>query len=187
MKECESTTLWEPTTTPGADTADKDKDDADLAARTKKQSDVLIELAQSAKFFHTPDDRIRHLDVNGHRETWPIRRKGFKRWLARRFYESTQARRVRRRCPRWACWRPGPTMMHRNTSFIFGSPATTAGSTSTSVTQTWRAVEIDAAGWRVINNPPVRFRRTAGMKALPAPVPGGSLEGDFRPFLNVEK
>jgi hypothetical protein len=26
---------------------------------------------------------------------------------------------------------------------------------------TWRAVEIDATGWQVIDNPPVRFRRAA--------------------------
>jgi hypothetical protein len=28
--------------------------------------------------------------------------------------------------------------------------------------ETWRAVEIDTTGWRVIDNPPVRFRRAAG-------------------------
>ncbi|MGC8476332.1 MAG: hypothetical protein ACP5NP_08260, partial [Acetobacteraceae bacterium] len=32
--------------------------------------------------------------------------------------------------------------------------------------ETWRAIEIDAAGWRVIGEPPCRFRRAAGM--LPA-------------------
>jgi hypothetical protein len=50
---------------------------------------------------------------------------------------------------------------------------------------TWRAVEIDANGWRVIDNPPVRFRRAAGMKPLPVPVTGGSIEA-LRPFLNVK-
>ncbi len=30
---------------------------------------------------------------------------------------------------------------------------------------TWRAVEIVATGWRVIDNPPVRFRRAGGMQA----------------------
>ena len=50
--------------------------------------------------------------------------------------------------------------------------------------ETWRAVEIDATGWRVIDNPPVRFRRAAGMQPLPVPVPGGSVEA-LRPFLNV--
>ena len=51
--------------------------------------------------------------------------------------------------------------------------------------ETWRAVEIDATGWRVIDNPPVRFRRAAGMQPLPMPVPGGSVEA-LRSFLNVQ-
>jgi hypothetical protein len=29
--------------------------------------------------------------VNGHKENWPIRSKGFKRWLTRGFYESAQS------------------------------------------------------------------------------------------------
>ena len=51
--------------------------------------------------------------------------------------------------------------------------------------ETWRAVEIDAAGWRVIDNPPVRFRRASGMKPLPIPAAGGSVE-TLRSFLNVQ-
>ena len=50
--------------------------------------------------------------------------------------------------------------------------------------ENWRAVEIDADGWRVIDNPPVRFRRAAGMQPLPVPVAGGSIE-ELRSFLNV--
>ena len=45
-------------------------------------------------------------------------------------------------------------------------------------------MEIDPTGWRVIDNPPVRFRRSAGMRPLPTPVSGGSIE-ILRPFLNV--
>jgi hypothetical protein len=40
----------------------------------------------------------------------------------------------------------------------------------------WRAVEIDADGWRVIPCPPVTFRRTPGMLPLPVPARGGSIE-----------
>jgi hypothetical protein len=50
--------------------------------------------------------------------------------------------------------------------------------------EAWRALEIDSAGWRVIDTPPVRFRRTAGMLPLPKPVTGGSIE-DLRPYLNM--
>src|SRR5262249_60715692 len=49
----------------------------------------------------------------------------------------------------------------------------------------WWVVEIDATGWRVISNPPVRFRRAAGMQPLPVPVPGGSVE-TLGSFLNVQ-
>jgi hypothetical protein len=50
--------------------------------------------------------------------------------------------------------------------------------------QTWRAVEIDATGWRVTDNPPVRFRRAAGIRPLPMPVASGSIV-TLRSFLNV--
>ena len=48
----------------------------------------------------------------------------------------------------------------------------------------WRAVEVDADGWRVNGAPPVRFRRTAGMQPLPVPVPGGTV-GTLKNYLNV--
>jgi hypothetical protein len=46
-------------------------------------------------------------------------------------------------------------------------------------------VQIDDVGWRVMDNPPVRFRRAAGMQSLPEPVPGGSVE-TLRSFLNLQ-
>ena len=49
----------------------------------------------------------------------------------------------------------------------------------------WGAVEIDATGWRVIDKPPVRFRRASGMQPLPTPIRGGSVE-KLRSFLNVQ-
>ena len=39
-----------------------------------------------------------------------------------------------------------------------------------------RAVVITAAGWRVVDEPPVRFRRTAATGALPDPARGGALD-----------
>ncbi|MCW5891651.1 MAG: hypothetical protein KIT14_14030 [bacterium] len=36
----------------------------------------------------------------------------------------------------------------------------------------WRAVEVTADGWRVVSDPPVRFRRPRALAALPVPVAG---------------
>jgi len=50
--------------------------------------------------------------------------------------------------------------------------------------EAWEAVEISPTGWRVISNPPVKFRRAPGMLALPHPALGGSLSA-LGPFVNV--
>jgi hypothetical protein len=48
----------------------------------------------------------------------------------------------------------------------------------------WRAVVIDAEGWRMLGCPPVRFRRSSGMMPLPMPERGGSVD-ILKPFLNL--
>jgi hypothetical protein len=48
----------------------------------------------------------------------------------------------------------------------------------------WQAVEIASDGWKVVNNPPVRFVRHAGMLPLPMPVEGGSVS-QLREFINI--
>ena len=40
-------------------------------------------------------------------------------------------------------------------------------------------------GWRVVDRPPAKFRRTRGAQPLPEPERGGSLE-ELRPFFNVD-
>jgi hypothetical protein len=157
-----------------------------VGRRTRGQADILIDLAQTAELFHTPDGTTyADLDVNGHRETWPIHSTGFRRWLARRFYEVTQSA-------------PSSEALKSTLSVIesqahFDAPERIVyirvGGLDERLyldlcDENWRAVEIDSTGWRVIDNPPVRFRRAAGMQPLPVPVSGGSVNS-LREFLNV--
>ena len=44
--------------------------------------------------------------------------------------------------------------------------------------------EIGPNGWRIAEDPPVRFRRSAGTPPIPLPVRGGSIES-LAPFLNL--
>ena len=48
----------------------------------------------------------------------------------------------------------------------------------------WLAVRITAEGWEVIDNPPVKFIRHVGHRALPVPERGGALK-ELRSFVNV--
>src|SRR5262245_61814246 len=50
----------------------------------------------------------------------------------------------------------------------------------------WQAVEIASGGWRVIDKPPVRFRRPPGLLPLPLPKRGGSLD-TLRHLLNLPR
>ena len=50
----------------------------------------------------------------------------------------------------------------------------------------WRAVEITAEGWRVVSDPPVRFRRPRGMLRVPTPTRGGAAKQLLR-FVNTRR
>ena len=49
---------------------------------------------------------------------------------------------------------------------------------------TWRAVEITHEGWKIIDNPPVKFTRTRHMMPLPEPQRGGNIQL-LRPLVNT--
>src|SRR4051794_40518956 len=62
-------------------------DAGDDAHKGAKQADLLIKLADDATLYHTADGTaFADIDVNGHRETLAVRHRGFKRWLAKRYY-----------------------------------------------------------------------------------------------------
>jgi hypothetical protein len=159
----------------------------DTGGRGPSQADVLIELAQSADLFHAPEGSgFADLEINGHRETWPIRAKGFRRWLSHRYFEETQG------APSSEAFQSALNVIEAKAHYEGPERVVYArvGGLDDRLyldlgDETWRAVETDAAGWRVIDNPPVRFRRAAGMQALPMPVPGGTVEA-LRSFLNVQ-
>jgi hypothetical protein len=158
----------------------------EASGRGPKQADILIDLAQAAELFHAPDGTsFADLDVDGHRETWPIRAKGFQRWLLRRFFEATggapssEALQSALNVTEAKAHFDAPErQVHVRVGELDGKLYLDLGD------PTWRAVEIDAAGWRVTNTPPVRFRRAAGMQPLPLPQPDGSIQ-TLRSFLNV--
>jgi hypothetical protein len=163
------------------------EESGDTGGRGPTQADILIGLAQTAELFHTADSAgFADLAVNGHRETWPIRGRGFRRWLARRFFEETGGA-------------PSSEALQSALNVIEAKAHFDAPERQVHIRvgalderlyldlgdEVWRAVEISAAGWRVIDNPPVRFRRASGMKPLPVPVRGGSVAA-LRSFLNVQ-
>lgn len=170
-----------------ADAADEMAPDMQEGEKHPKQADILIRLAQAAELFHAPDGTgFADIKIRGHRETWPIRSKGFRRWLARRYYQAMKGA-------------PNSEAMQSALNIIEAKAHFDALERKVHVRvgghdgrlyldladDAWRAIEIGAEGWQVIDKPPVRFRRAAGMLPLPVPMKGGAVTA-LRPFLNVK-
>lgn len=155
--------------------------------RGPTQADILIDLAGAADLFHSADGTaLADILINEHRETWPVRTKGFRRWLARQFFEQTGG------APSSEALQSALNVIEAKAHFdgperpVFIRVGGLDGRLYLDLgDEAWRAVEIDATGWRIIEKPPVRFRRAAGMQPLAVPITGGSVE-TLRAFLNVQ-
>jgi len=160
----------------------------DDASQRATQADILVRLGSDAVLFHD-SNQVCYADIEagGHRETWPLRSKAFRRWLTRRYFDETDG------APNSEAMQSALGVLEAKAHFAGEARAVhlrVAGDDRCIWidlgTPDWRVVEVTPAGWRIIpySECPVRFRRAAGMLALPDPQRGGSI-AELRPFLNV--
>ena len=143
-------------------------------------------LGEILDLFHTPQrDAYATIGGNGHRETWALHSKEFRELLEYQYYKTTGAI-------------PSPKTITNDLRALAGKARFDGAELPVHLriaelddriyldlaNDRWEVVEITAAGWRVLEDPPVKFRRTSSMRPLPQPVRGGSLE-ELRPFVNV--
>jgi hypothetical protein len=159
------------------------------AGGKRGQADLLVDLTKDVELFHTPGghdaEGYASVEVSGHRETWPVAGKGFRRWLGKRCHD--------------ACGKVPGAQAVRDALNVIAARAVYDGSEHEVhvrlalhdgavyldlCDRDWRAVRIAPDGWEVDPRPPVRFRRTKAMLPLPEPVAGGSVE-ELRWFVNV--
>jgi hypothetical protein len=152
-----------------------------------KSAAILLAIATGgAELWHTPEGvAYATISVNGHSEHLKIRSKGFKEWLAKMFYDRTLKA-------------PGSQTLQDVVNVLEGKAKHDSPADSVYLRiaedndriyidladNEWCVIEVDAEGWRVVDDSPVRFRRTKGMLSLPTPEHGGGIN-ELRPFVNV--
>ncbi len=173
---------------------DRKADEATVADTTEKEgahgrpsaSKLLVSLAHGVKLWHTPDDvAYASIPVGDHIEQWPLRSKGFRSWLTKMLWESDQ--------------RAAPSQAMQDALSVLEGMAIHDGEEHKVhvrlaergrniyldlADDRWRAVEVTANGWHVVPNPSTRFERRKGMRPLPVPTQGGTLD-KLRDFVNV--
>ncbi|MGA7871489.1 MAG: hypothetical protein WCA22_11370 [Candidatus Binatus sp.] len=148
---------------------------------------IGLVLDSGIEFFHDPDQHgWASVRVDGHFENHPIRSRSFQLFLLRTYYRETGQS-------------PGAQAI-RATLELFEAKALFDSEESPInlrvahhrgklyldlCDRAWRAVEIDAEGWRIVDRPSPKFHRTRGSKPLPAPERRGTLD-ELRHFLNVD-
>jgi hypothetical protein len=162
------------------------------------QAQLLLGCVEGADLFHTSaGETYATVPVGGHRETHPIRSKGFRRWLVRGYYEAqgrppgAQALQDALGLLEARAQFDGPEReAHVRVAELDGKVYLDLANAS------WEAVEIGHFGWRVLPAAaaPVRFRRPRGMLPLPTPAAGDPERdrrdgGDdaLRGFLNLDE
>ena len=154
--------------------------------REPSHAEILMSLAEDIVLFHAADGvAYADIQVSGHRETWNVRSEGFAHWLSRRFFKETKKSLTPETLKSSLANFEAKAKFEGQEQPVFLRTGSMDDKLYIDLcNRNWEAVEIDCTGWRIINNPPVRFRRVAGMKELPRPVAGGSI-GKLREFLNV--
>lgn len=157
------------------------------ARRPGHDFELLRLIALEAELFRTPGgDTYADVIVDGHRETWAVSSQGFVLWLTREFFNRTEQapgsehlKSIIQTLQAKALFGERVRDVHLRTAEKDGKIYVDLGDAA------WRTVEIDQNGWRILADPPVRFRRANGMLPLPEPQPGGSLV-TLREFINVQ-
>ena len=157
--------------------------------RAPSQATLLVQLVEAAgvDLFHDAAEKCyATLPMLDHSETWPLRNKCFRAWLAREFFQIHGKT-------------PGSQAIADATNVLTGKATYDGHELAASLRvagngadvvyldladSLWRAVEITRDGWRVVAKPPMKFRRAGGMLPLPDPESGGKLD-DLRNYVNV--
>jgi hypothetical protein len=127
------------------------------------------------------------VSVAGHVEVLPVGSKPFKRWLSRAYYHAqggappTQAMSEALGLIEAKSLYDGP---EREVFIRVGADADRSHIYLDLGDRAWRVVEIGPDGWKVLDRSPVPMRRSPGLRALPTPREGGSID-TLRRFLNL--
>jgi hypothetical protein len=151
------------------------------------EQEILFRLgrASATLFCNAEGATFADVLIGEHRATWPLASEGFENWLMHSFYlERKRAaapsamKNAIRSLAACAKFEGERREVHLRAA-EFGDRIYLDLSDAE-----WRNVEVSSAGWRVVGDAPVRFRRTPNMRALPVPQRGGSID-QLRHLVNL--
>jgi hypothetical protein len=151
---------------------------------SKTDGDILLGLVEDVSLFKTEwGEAYADIEVEGHRETWPVASQEFKDRLLARFLRSEHRALSGPALNNVLAALRAKVVIGGETKPVFLRVADFGGKRYLDLANgRWEVVEISKAGWKIVADSPVRFHRVRGMAPLPRPGRGGKIQ-DLRPFL----
>lgn len=164
-------------------------DDEAKQGRPPSQATILVGLAldSGVELFRTPaGDAFATVAVDGHRQTLRVGSRAFAHWLRRLYHGAMDGRAVGASAVAdaaaslegQALFGDAEYSVHVRLAGHDGCIYLDLGGASSQV------VAVDADGWRIVSDPPVRFWRPRGLRPLPEPAAGGDI-GELWRFVHV--
>ena len=153
----------------------------------QSQATIAVNLAADWDLWHTPaKDAYATIPISDHAETWPVRSQTFKRYLAMQFFEDQGKAMNGDAVSAAVNLIEAQALFQGEEHMINVRVAEHEGNIYIDLcNESWQVIEVTASGWQVIDESPVRFRRSKAMLPLPTPMAGGNIN-QLRGFLNVD-
>jgi hypothetical protein len=149
----------------------------------------LIGLAKRCELFHdVAREGYAQVCVNGHRETMPVDSKCFREYLSLQFFRSEKKAPSPQALASAIHTIEAQALFEGSRKDVRVRVADADGDLWLDLgNDAWEAVHITRSGWRVVQNPPIKFVRRAGMLPLPRPEKGGSLSQIMPRFVTISE
>ena len=153
---------------------------------SQSQATALVEIGSQAELFHDLLGKtFAGLEIGGHREVWPLRSDRFKNWLSFQDYrqhdgvaKNDAVSAARGVLEGQARFEGAEHTLHNRVAWHEGAIYYDLCDSR------WRSVRIDGDGWRIVERPPILFRRYDHQFAQVEPARGGDIRAVLE-FLNV--
>jgi DNA polymerase-1 len=154
--------------------------------RASSQATRLVALASDFELFHSAaGEAYARFRSCGDWETWSLGKKGFRDFLAGRYFAATGTAANSQALADATNVLRGKAIFGGRELPVFTRVGELGGAVYLDrADDAWRAIEITPGRWRVVADPPIRFKRSRGMLPLPIPVAGGRIDL-LRSFINV--
>lgn len=153
-------------------------------AERESQADALLRLTQDWQCVHDAGSNAYViLRADGVRQVWPLASEGLQQLLVGTYFRS-EGRAASEQALKSATSTLKAQAVHAGRLVEVFSRVARVGEVAwiDLCDSSWRAIRIDAQGYRVVDEPDVLFVRRPGMQPLPEPVAGGDLTSFFARF-----